>query len=167
MQTAKPSRRAVPLQVSLADLAGIPEYVDIVCAGRVAVMSLRTQRIRFEGQDVTASKFEALCGKGDAKKWKCSIWQYNPTTGEPIQMMQDWLNEKKLDRKALTDIANNWYEYNEWMAYKSSLEGGDADAGRPAVPGTNHGTIYLCSGSLLFFLGFFFWILYSREDFFR
>ena len=27
----------------------------------------------FNGTDMSASRFESACGKGDAKKWKCSV----------------------------------------------------------------------------------------------
>lgn len=37
-------------------------------------MSLRTQRVTYDGQEMSASRFEQLCGKGDAKKWKSSLW---------------------------------------------------------------------------------------------
>jgi hypothetical protein len=39
-----------------------------------------------------------VSGKGDAKKWKCSI--YADTLDGPVVMM-DWLAERGLDRKAL------------------------------------------------------------------
>jgi hypothetical protein len=39
-----------------------------------------------------------VSGKGDAKKWKCSI--YADTPDGPVVMM-DWLAERGLDRKAL------------------------------------------------------------------
>jgi hypothetical protein len=66
---------APPLQVELKPLpTGVPETVAIVCSGRRATLTLRSQRVMHEGVDMSASKFEQLCGKGDAKKWKNSFW---------------------------------------------------------------------------------------------
>jgi hypothetical protein len=53
---------------------GMPESCLVCCNGRVGEMHLRTQRVVHEGQEMSASKFEALCGRGDAKKWKMSLW---------------------------------------------------------------------------------------------
>ena len=50
-----------------------PEQVHVICNGRSAVLILRTQRVIASGGEMSASRFETVCGKGDAKKWKCSI----------------------------------------------------------------------------------------------
>lgn len=61
--------------VRLEPLApNVPEAVPVVCAGRAGLLHVRTQRVAFSGGEVSASRFETLCGKGDAKKWKTSIW---------------------------------------------------------------------------------------------
>lgn len=44
------------------------------------------------------TSFSQVSGKGDAKKWKCSIYADMPDG--PVVMM-DWLAERGLDRKAL------------------------------------------------------------------
>ena len=53
---------------------GSPEYLNVTCMGKDAVLHLRSQRIEYGGQIMSASRFEQLCGKGDAKKWKTSLW---------------------------------------------------------------------------------------------
>ena len=66
---------------------GTPEEVPVTCNGRVAVMLLRSQRMRYNGVEISASKFEALCGKGDAKKWKNSV-HHADAEGSPLMV---WL----------------------------------------------------------------------------
>lgn len=62
-------------QVELLPLPeNTPETLPIVCAGRYGELQLRTQRVLYEGVAMTASRFEQLCGRGDAKKWKNSFW---------------------------------------------------------------------------------------------
>ncbi len=56
----------------------VPEEVPVTCAGRSAVLNIRSQIVTFAGQRMSASRFETVCGKGDAKKWKCSIWLEGP-----------------------------------------------------------------------------------------
>ena len=53
---------------------GVPEVLPVVCNGRHGQLVVRTQRVRHGDTEMSASKFEQMCGKGDAKKWKCSIW---------------------------------------------------------------------------------------------
>jgi hypothetical protein len=54
---------------------GVPDELPIQCNGRSALLLVRTQKVLYNDHEISASKFEALCGKGDAKKWKSSIWQ--------------------------------------------------------------------------------------------
>jgi len=53
---------------------GVPEELHVACAGRLGLMNVRSQTVMFGGQAMSASRFEAVCGKGDAKKWKSSLW---------------------------------------------------------------------------------------------
>ena len=53
---------------------GVPELLPVTCNGRSGLMVVRTQKVQHGDAEVSASKFEQVCGKGDAKKWKCSIW---------------------------------------------------------------------------------------------
>ncbi|KAK9827616.1 hypothetical protein WJX81_006673 [Elliptochloris bilobata] len=85
---------------------GVPESVPVVCAGRTGLLHVRTQRVAYVGGEVSASRFETLCGKGDAKKWKTSIWLAGENNSQEM-VMQDWLAERKLDRKALAALAAN------------------------------------------------------------
>lgn len=66
-------------------LEGVPEEIPVHCNGRSALLVIRTQRVLFNGQDMSASKFELTCGKGDAKKWKCSLW-LEDENGEPVMV---------------------------------------------------------------------------------
>lgn len=52
---------------------GIPELVPIMCNGRSGQLNIRTQRVLHAGAETSASRFEQICGKGDAKKWKSSL----------------------------------------------------------------------------------------------
>ena len=53
---------------------GVPETVNVVCQGRHGVLNVRTQRVVHDGTDMPVSQFEKVCGRGDAKKWKHSLW---------------------------------------------------------------------------------------------
>ncbi len=53
---------------------GVPEVLHVTCNGRSGLLLVRTQRVQHGESEISASKFEQVCGKGDAKKWKCSIW---------------------------------------------------------------------------------------------
>jgi hypothetical protein len=54
---------------------GAPERVDIVCNGREGVFVVRPARVEAGGEDMAPSRFEAACGRGDAKKWKTSLYE--------------------------------------------------------------------------------------------
>lgn len=56
----------------------MPELLPITCNGRSAALLVRTQRVQQGEAEMSASKFEQVCGKGDAKKWKSSIWVEGP-----------------------------------------------------------------------------------------
>jgi hypothetical protein len=65
-----------PPAVALLDLPeGTPERVDVVCNGRYATFLVRPQRVEAAGEEMAPSRFEAACGRGDAKKWKTSLYE--------------------------------------------------------------------------------------------
>ena len=66
---------------------GVPEELPVACAGRLGIMAVRSQTVTFGGQAMSASRFEAVCGKGDAKKWKSSLWAATPE-GIPEQVRE-------------------------------------------------------------------------------
>ena len=68
---------------------GVPEELPVACAGRLGIMIVRSQTVTFGGQVMSASRFEAVCGKGDAKKWKSSLWAATPD-GIPEQVRESW-----------------------------------------------------------------------------
>ena len=141
--------RCPRMRAQFAELAalpeGVPEVVPITCAGRSAVLAIRSQMVAFAGQRMSASRFETVrasacmdawearkrscsgacmacmilpcrlclragmqrracaasvagrvsqtaahaapplaqvCGKGDAKKWKSSIWLQGADGGQ-------------------------------------------------------------------------------------
>ena len=80
---------SIPGAAQVATLAllpeGVPEELHVACAGRLAVLTVRSQTVTFGGQTMSASRFEAVCGKGDAKKWKSSLWAASPE-GIPLQV---------------------------------------------------------------------------------
>lgn len=53
---------------------GVPEVLLVTCNGRSGRLLVRSQRVQHGDSEISASKFEQVCGKGDAKKWKCSVW---------------------------------------------------------------------------------------------
>uniref|UniRef100_A0A7S3R019 PHD-type domain-containing protein n=1 Tax=Dunaliella tertiolecta TaxID=3047 RepID=A0A7S3R019_DUNTE len=120
-----------PPKVSLLPLPeDTPETLPIVCAGRYGELLLRTQRVMHEGEAMTASRFEQLCGRGDAKKWKNSFWLVN-SAGQPECMIQDWLGARGLDRARLAILASNAMQveaYEEWLENKDK-EGTPGEGG--------------------------------------
>jgi hypothetical protein len=68
--------------------AGVPETVPIFCNGRTAVLDLRSQRVMHEGEEMPPSRFEQVCGKGDAKKWKATLYHFDELNQKPTMCMQ-------------------------------------------------------------------------------
>jgi hypothetical protein len=50
------------------------ESIPVICNGRRGTFITRTQCVEYGGNIVTATKFEQICGRADAKKWKTSLW---------------------------------------------------------------------------------------------
>lgn len=104
-------------QVELLPLPdGVPETITVECNGRRGMLVVRSQRVLCSDEETTASRFEQLCGKGEAKKWKCSLW-YVGSNGEASMQMQDWLNLMGLDRKVLSSLQANLAAYNLYHQY--------------------------------------------------
>lgn len=107
-------------QVELVPLPeGVPETITVDCNGRRGTLIVRSQRVLCMDEETTASRFEQLCGKGEAKKWKCSLWHVDKNGGSPMQM-QDWLNLMGLDRKVLSNLQANLAAYNLYHQYLDS-----------------------------------------------
>lgn len=86
-KAAKP--KGPPVKMELTQLpAGVPEEVPICCNGRSAVLHVRQQKVEYEGELMPPSRFEQVCGKGDAKKWKATLFHYDAATEEPTVCMQ-------------------------------------------------------------------------------
>jgi hypothetical protein len=86
---AKPKLRRPPVETPLMPLPpGVGEEVEIFCNGRHAVFTLRGQRVVFEGEEMPPSRFEAVCGKGDAKKWKATLLYFDPSLQQATVTMQ-------------------------------------------------------------------------------
>ncbi|DBA76675.1 TPA: hypothetical protein ACH3X2_008711 [Trebouxia sp. C0005] len=106
-----------PVAVQLIPLPeGVPEVLHVTCNGRSGLLLVRTQRVQHGESEISASKFEQVCGKGDAKKWKCSIWT-EAKDGSQDMMMQEWLALHKLDRKQLAALAGNAQAAQVYEAY--------------------------------------------------
>lgn len=121
------TNNAPPVQVELLPLPeGAPDSVQITCNGRgPATFVVRQQRVLFEGKEMSASRFEALCGRADAKKWKTSLFALDGS-GEPGLNMGDWLDTHGFDKSTLQRLANN---FTQWEAYQSW-----AGASQPVPP---------------------------------
>ena len=63
---------------------GVPEALPVICNGRSARLLIRRQRVLMNGLEMAPSRFEQLSGKGDAKKWKCSVFTEGPD-GEQVR----------------------------------------------------------------------------------
>ena len=57
------------------------EQVTVECNGIRGTFYLRCQKVMHQGVLIPAARFESLCGRGDAKKWKSSLWYVNDDTG--------------------------------------------------------------------------------------
>lgn len=75
---------------------------------------------------MTAAKFEQYCGKGEAKKWKSTIW----ATGENMELlcpMGEWLTRHNLDRKTLQTFQQNALAVKAWEEYRSNPNAQDGN----------------------------------------
>jgi hypothetical protein len=86
---------------------GVPEQLAVVCNGTHGTLLLRPQRVLVGEQELTASGYEAMCGRGGAKKWKSSVWAAD-ADGQPQCCMGDWLNARGLDKHELAKLAANY-----------------------------------------------------------
>ena len=88
---------------------GCPETLKIVCNGKKAVLNVRNQMVEYDGSEVTATRFEQLCGRPDSKKWKTSLCVDLPGVGnesEP-ETVGMWLENNALDHRLLSRLADN------------------------------------------------------------
>ncbi|CAD7696632.1 unnamed protein product [Ostreobium quekettii] len=110
-------------QVDLLPLPdGIPEEVPVECNGKRGSLLIRSQRVLYADEEMTASRFEQLCGKGEAKKWKCSLWYLGPS-GCPELQMHDWLAMHGLDRRMLANLQANWGDYEAYQQHQEQQVG--------------------------------------------
>lgn len=84
-----PKPKGPPPKVELVDIpSDVPEQVPIFCNGRNAVLDIRLQRVIYEGDEMPPSRFEQVCGKGDAKKWKATLFHFSEAEQRPTVCMQ-------------------------------------------------------------------------------
>ncbi|GIL70620.1 hypothetical protein Vretifemale_1359, partial [Volvox reticuliferus] len=113
---------APPAVVELLPLPeGIPEELPVLCCGRRAVLLLRTQRVQYDGAMMPVANFEKICGRGDAKKWKASLWLVDED-GNPVRQVGDMLAEKKVDRNILTRLMANAAQYEAYMEWQQQQQ---------------------------------------------
>jgi hypothetical protein len=86
---------------------GVPEQLEVVCNGTRGTLLLRPQRVLVGGQELAASRYEDMCGRGGAKKWKSSVWAAD-AEGNGECCMGDWLNARGLDKAELAKLAANY-----------------------------------------------------------
>ncbi|GIL47092.1 hypothetical protein Vafri_4003, partial [Volvox africanus] len=122
---------APPAVVELLPLPeGIPEELPVLCCGRRAVLMLRTQRVQYEGALMPVANFEKICGRGDAKKWKSSLWLVDEY-GNPVRQVGDLLAEKKVDRNALTRLMSNAAQYEAYAEWQQQQQQQHDEQRRP------------------------------------
>jgi hypothetical protein len=80
------------------------------------------QRVLMDGREYLPSRFEALCGRGDAKKWKTSIFVEVP--GRRAPMMQDWLAQHGMTSAQLADLAANAQAHRRFHAHAEATGAG-------------------------------------------
>ncbi len=96
---------------------GVPEVLHVTCNGRSGLLLVRTQRVQHGESEISASKFEQVCGKGDAKKWKCSIWT------EAEDGSQDMVGHVELScvRGTRYSIAEIHHRKCGWIAFRQMM----------------------------------------------
>eukprot|EP00775_Hariotina_reticulata_P014033 gene14033-14148_t len=77
---------------------GVMEQMQVTCNGKSGTFVVRAQRVLVGGVEYTASRFEAMCGKGDAKKWKSSLYAVGED-GEPELGSRSRVKGKGLGRQ--------------------------------------------------------------------
>ena len=103
---------------------GCPEWVGVRCGDLHGSLEIRTQKVTFRGQEVTASTFESLGGKASAKKWKTSLWLCDES-GRAVMQMLDYLDSHRLTKEYMLRLKNNAErrsQYEEWMDHVTLTE---------------------------------------------
>lgn len=97
------------LKPLLALPPGVPEEVPIWCNGHEAWLIVRTQRVLSQRGAAThsASRWEAMCGKAESKKWKTSFFVLENGSKK---VLQEWLAEKRLTADVLSALSKNYIE---------------------------------------------------------
>jgi NuA3 HAT complex component NTO1 len=103
---------------------GCPERVRVNCGSVHGFFTVRSQTILYEGQEIAASKFEALGGKGSTKKWKLSLWACDENRTRVMQM-NDWLNGFGFTKAYLFSLKMNTSNREKYTEWKNSQEGSD------------------------------------------
>ncbi len=105
-----------PHQVDLLPLPeGTPETVQVMCNGKgPGTFLVRQQRVVYEDKEMSASRFEALCGRADAKKWKTSLFALDED-GDVGLNMGDWLSSVGLDKVMMQKLTTNYAQYEAYQ----------------------------------------------------
>ena len=120
---------------------GVPETVPVECNGMRGMFHVRCQRVLHQDALIPAARFETLCGRGDAKKWKSSLWYVNEETKTAEMQMsvrclskhnhllrsdvhQMWLSRVSLDRKMLFALRENYQDHEAYDVHvKNQVSG--------------------------------------------
>lgn len=134
-----------PPEVELLPLPeGCPDRVLVQCNSRRGVFIVRSQKVEDGtrgGTELTPSRFEAVAGKAEAKKWRSSLWAVGED-GNPECQMGDWLARFKLDKAALAKLTANfnaWQLRQLWEAEYTGEGAAARAAARAAAEGTEGG----------------------------
>ena len=96
---------------------GCPETINVSCNTKFGIFNVRTQNVTHEGMEMAASRFEAVSGKAQAKKWKSSLWVCDEECA-PIMVIKLWLDEMGLSRNILGQLFQNVKNRNLFLEHK-------------------------------------------------
>lgn len=127
---------APPPVVELLPLPeGCPDRINVACNSRRGVFVVRSQKVEDGtrgGTELTPSRFEALAGKAEAKKWRSSLWAVGADGTQECQM-GEWLANHKLDKQLLARLLTNWTAWLLRQQWETELA--EATAAAAAEPG--------------------------------
>ncbi|KXZ47440.1 hypothetical protein GPECTOR_35g878 [Gonium pectorale] len=99
--------------------------MKVVCMGRYAELLIRTQRVVYNDCVMPVNSFERICGRGDAKKWKSSLWLVDEQ-GTPLRPVGDLLGRLNINHTVLAGWAANAQQHEVYERWREMYGGGAA-----------------------------------------